>query len=200
MGHPRRLTWVSLHLDPSQCPGSILARGGGEEGAQRTLASVTSRLCARVEDLDLKPMRLDSERVRSALLIALGVDGPIVAAPTGSRLPYAEEWEHWQAGGLRYRCYRVRGWSGTDALPVVVNELSAIRAVATTVTLELIRVPPRSLAVRVVVRVASRPEFAADADTELRRRARALGLRLTPLDGEHALGLLAGTPLVGVLR
>ncbi|NUR63645.1 MAG: type VII secretion protein EccE [Catenulispora sp.] len=95
---PMRVYWLSLRYRPRQAPHASLARGGGELGAARAVASAALGLVARLDTAGYPADALDQVELGQELLVALNAGDP---APSAVR----ETWRDWSSGHLRQVCY-----------------------------------------------------------------------------------------------
>jgi hypothetical protein len=95
---PMRVYWLSLRYRPRQAPHASLARGGGELGAARAVASSALGLVARLDTAGYPADALDQLELGQELLVALNAGDP---APSEVR----ETWQDWSSGHLRQVCY-----------------------------------------------------------------------------------------------
>jgi type VII secretion protein EccE len=93
-----RVTWLALRYRPRQAPNAALARGGGELGAARTVASAALGLVARLDEAGYGADALNQSELAQELMVA--VHGADPAPPT-----VRETWRDWSAGHLRQVCY-----------------------------------------------------------------------------------------------
>ena len=95
---PMRVTWLALRYRPRQAPAAALARGGGELGAARAVASASLGLVSRLDEAGYSADALDQSELGQELMVA--VHGADPAPPT-----VQETWHDWSAGALRQVCY-----------------------------------------------------------------------------------------------
>lgn len=95
---PMRVYWLSLRYRPGQAPHASLARGGGELGAARAVASSALGLVARLDTAGYPADALDQMELGQELLVALNAGDP---APSEVR----ETWRDWSSGHLRQVCF-----------------------------------------------------------------------------------------------
>jgi type VII secretion protein EccE len=95
---PMRVTWLALRYRPRQAPYAALARGGGELGSARAVASAALGLVARLDQAGYGADALDQAELGQELMVALHGADP--APPT-----VLETWHDWSAGALRQICY-----------------------------------------------------------------------------------------------
>jgi hypothetical protein len=95
---PMRVTWLALRYRPRQAPYAALARGGGELGAARAVASAALGLVARLDEAGYGADALDQAELGQELLVAMHGADPAPPAPQ-------ETWRDWSAGSLRQICY-----------------------------------------------------------------------------------------------
>ncbi|MBS2540011.1 type VII secretion protein EccE, partial [Catenulispora sp. NF23] len=95
---PMRVTWLALRYRPRQAPYAAMARGGGELGAARAVASASLGLVSRLDEAGYAADALDQAELGQELMVA--VHGADPAPPT-----VQETWRDWSAGSLRQVCY-----------------------------------------------------------------------------------------------
>lgn len=181
----RRTVLVCLRLDPARCPGAVAARGGGQLGASRALASVAARLAAGL-DASVRARALGPDEVRSA--IRVGTEGQLE--------PATESWTGTGSPGVAQVAFRLTRWGAADPA-VLVDQLSRIPATATDLSLHLSPAPAGAVDLRLVLRVAGPPAMAAWLGTAVSAAARRHGARVAPLDGEHGVALRDTLPVGG---
>ena len=95
---PMRVTWLALRYRPRQAPYAALARGGGELGSARAVASAALGLVARLDEAGYGADALDQAELGQELMVAMHGADP---APPALQ----ETWRDWSAGNLRQICY-----------------------------------------------------------------------------------------------
>jgi type VII secretion protein EccE len=185
-----RSVWIALRLDPARCPGAVAARGGGDRGAHRALASVAARLSATL-DQHARVRALGPDEVRAAVAATAGV-----AVPDGSQARAVERWRQ-VAGPHRVQVgFRVRSWGRSDPTGVI-GLLEAVPGLATTASLVLTAAADRQVSARMSVRVVSLAADVEAVEAAVHRAAGAGGARLVRLDGEHAVAVQDALPTGG---
>lgn len=196
-----RTFWVAARFDGALHPVAVAARGGGEQGAVRAAAAAVLRLATSLRQLGYGLRVLDGTELVGELGTSLGLATPARAAgqpvTAQGRSPSAEEtWRWWSLGALHHMCFRLRRPPREAArLAAWCTVLANAPAVTTCVSVLFARDAGRRAA-SVVVRVA----VAADRDPRavrgaLRRATSSLRGGLTPIHGEHLLGVRATIPL-----
>jgi type VII secretion protein EccE len=174
---------IALQLRPGDCPGAVLARGGGAEGARRALSAVTTRLTGRLGD----------HRYRTRVLDPAELNGLLADAYPGKLV---EHWDHCVIDGSRQVGYAITRWPADlagflDAL----GRMPTARTIAAVVATAGDRGPR----LRGVVRVVEPPAPAPDG-TERGALAAVLsvaelyGAQLVRLDGEHGPAVATTIP------
>ncbi|MEZ7007698.1 type VII secretion protein EccE [Streptomyces sp. AD55] len=202
-----RITWIALKVDPELCPEAVAARGGGLTGAQRCVVRAADHLASRLTGAGFRATVLDEEELTSALATSACAN-PLVTAEAGRAGRHERRTEEsgrsWRCDNRRHTTYWVRRWpslGGSDGLtlPQFVARVTAVPALATTVSLTLAHADRQEMSLRGHLRVTGR---SADELTEARRAleaaAREAGAALTRLDREQLPGVLATLPLGGV--
>ncbi|WP_370366000.1 type VII secretion protein EccE [Catenulispora sp. GP43] len=95
---PMRVTWLALRYRPRQAPYAALARGGGELGSARAVASAALGLVSRLDEAGYGADALDQAELGQELMVAMHGADP---APPALQ----ETWRDWSAGALRQICY-----------------------------------------------------------------------------------------------
>jgi hypothetical protein len=95
---PMRVTWLALRYRPRQAPYAAAARGGGELGSARTVASAALGLVARLDEAGFTADALNQSELGQELMVA--VHGADPSPPN-----VQESWRDWSAGSLRQICY-----------------------------------------------------------------------------------------------
>ncbi|WP_344659528.1 type VII secretion protein EccE [Catenulispora subtropica] len=95
---PMRVYWLALRYRPRQAPHAALARGGGELGAARAVASAALGLVSRLDSAGYAADALDQFELGQELLVALNAGDP---APGEVR----ESWRDWSTGHLQQVCF-----------------------------------------------------------------------------------------------
>ncbi|MFI9343684.1 type VII secretion protein EccE [Streptomyces sp. NPDC052773] len=200
-----RIMWIALKLDPELCPEAVAARGGGLVGAQKCLVRSAEHLASRLTGAGFQVSVLTEEEVTAAIATSACAN-PMVTAQAGQsdapRRRTEETSRSWRCDNRRHTTYWVRRWpplggSGTG-LPQLVAQLTAVPALATTLSLTLSRGGRQEVALTGHVRVTGRSstELAASR-RELERVARQARTGLARLDREQLPGVLATLPLGG---
>ncbi|WP_308294666.1 type VII secretion protein EccE [Streptomyces sp. JJ66] len=202
-----RLTWVALKLDPERCREAVDARGGGVDGAQRALARVADQVASRLTGAGFRTTVLTEDELVAALATSAAAD-PLVTAQAGQpdATPVrrtAESARAWRCDDRWHTVYGIGRWpelgSGGSPLPEVAAALSALPALATTLSLTLARGPHEAVAITGHVRVTACGEAELAAlRQQVEQAARGAGVALTRLDHEQVPGVLASLPLGGV--
>jgi len=176
--YPVRMHWLAVRYHAAAAPWAALARGGGEPGCHKAVASAAQRLAG-----DLSGTVLAAPELWQDLHVALGVS-PDAGAPRA-----VEAWHHWSAGPVRQACFTPR--DPADAVPLLGRCVPAATFTCTTysITRPLPSGPTRVMAtVRLGV---SSQQFWLTPE----RVAAKLGVRLLPADGRQAQSTLATLPL-----
>ncbi|MEV8551080.1 type VII secretion protein EccE [Streptomyces glaucescens] len=200
-----RIMWIALKLDPELCPEAVAARGGGLVGAQKCLVRSAEHLASRLTGAGFRVTVLTEDEVTSAIATSACAN-PMVTAQAGQsetpRRRTEETSRSWRCDNRRHTTYWVRRWpplgGSGPGLPELVAQLTAVPALATTLSLTLARGGQREVSLTGHVRVTGRSstELAASR-RELERVARQARTGLARLDREQLPGVLATLPLGG---
>ncbi|GAA0671610.1 type VII secretion protein EccE [Streptomyces thermocarboxydovorans] len=202
-----RITWIALKLAPELCPEAVAARGGGLVGAQKCVVRAADHLVSRLTGAGFRAAVLDEEELTSAIATSACAN-PLVTAEAGrtdrQERRTEESSRSWRCDNRRHTTYWVRKWpalggGGGSSLPQFVARITAVPALATTVSVTVAPGDGRDVSLRGHVRVTGR---SADELTAARRAlegaARSSGAALARLDREQVPGVLATLPLGGV--
>ncbi|MCF2533665.1 type VII secretion protein EccE [Yinghuangia soli] len=196
-----RQTWIALRLDPELCATAVAARGGGVEGAQRTLLRAVNQLAATLGHSGLSCRPLDEASLVQALFTACGAN-PMVrrSGRGGSR---TSETRHvWRCDDRWHTTYWVSRWPKLSAAgtPDLVGALTGTPGLATTFSLAAQQGGGGSVGLTGHVRISARSADELDhAASRLEARARELHVGLVRLDWEQQPGLVETLPLGGNL-
>jgi type VII secretion protein EccE len=200
-----RIMWIALKLDPELCPEAVAARGGGLVGAQKSLVRSAEHLASRLTGAGFRVSVLTEEEVTSAIATSACAN-PMVTTQAGQnetpRRRTEETSRSWRCDNRRHTTYWVRRWPSLggsgSGLPQLVAQLTAVPALATTLSLTLSRGGQQEVSLTGHVRVTGRSstELAASR-RELERVARQAQTGLARLDREQLPGVLATLPLGG---
>ncbi|MET9295866.1 type VII secretion protein EccE [Streptomyces sp. NPDC003077] len=201
-----QLTWIALKLDPELCAEAIEARGGGMEGAQRSLLRAADQLVSRLSARGVRARVLAEREVVAAIGTAVCVSPRAASGAMGRDGRAARRT---QETPRALRCddrWHTTSWIGrwpqlgTGGTPLsgIVQELTGTRAMASTFALTASHGSGRAPAISGYVRLSTRSESELDAaQQELERRSGTLKVGLVRLDREQLPGLLATLPLGG---
>ncbi|MBW1599613.1 type VII secretion protein EccE [Streptomyces sp. JJ38] len=202
-----RVTWVALKLDPELCAEAVAARGGGFEGAQRALVRVADHLASRLVGAGFRATVLSEDECVTAMATSVVAD-PMVTAQashpgTAPARRTAESVRSWRCDDRWHTVYGIRRWpalgTGGPSLVDVAGALSAVPALATTLSITLAPRGKESVALTSHVRITGRgAEELSALCRQLEEAARRLRVGLVRLDREQAPGVLASIPLGGL--
>ncbi|WP_166664008.1 type VII secretion protein EccE [Actinophytocola oryzae] len=102
---PVRLHWLALRYRAADAPWAALARGGGDEGCRKAVASAAQRLVSDLAGAGCAASVLDASELGQELLAALGAS-PDPTGPGGFRA--VETWRHWSSGPVHQACFTPR--------------------------------------------------------------------------------------------
>lgn len=194
-----RQTWVALRLDPERCATAIAARGGGLEGAQRTLMRTVNQCSAVLGRSGLHCHPLDEQALGQALFAASGAN-PAVRGSGRSGARTTETRDAWRCDDRWHTTFWISRWprlSGEIA-PDVLGALTGTAGLATTFSLTVHEGGGGSVGLTGHIRVSARSSDELEvAAAQLEARARELRTGVVRLDWEQQPGLLATLPLGG---
>ncbi|MGW0660745.1 type VII secretion protein EccE [Streptodolium elevatio] len=194
-----RQTWIALRLVPEQCATAVAARGGGLEGAQRTLLRAVNQLSATLGQSGLDCRVLDEQALVQALFAACGAN-PAVRR-TGRGGTRTTETRHaWRCDDRWHTTYWISRWPrlSPGGTPDLVGALTGTPGLATTFSLTAQQGGGGSVGLTGHLRVSARSADELDrAAQRLEARARSLRVGLVRLDWEQQPGLVATLPLGG---
>lgn len=181
----RRVVLVCLRLDPALCPRAVAARGGGQVGASRALASVAARLAAGL-----------GTGVRVRVLGPDDVHSAIRAGTAEQPEPATERWAGTGSRGAAEIAFRLTRWAAGNPT-ALVDDLSRLPGTATVLSLGMTAAAAGAVDLRLVLRVAGPHPSAAWLETAAAAAARRHGARVARMDGEHAVALRETLPVGG---
>jgi type VII secretion protein EccE len=194
--------WLVLRHDPVLSRSAVGSAGSARDvraSLLRALAGRSGRALDLLASLSLKGQVLDAQAAEELLSGPLPGTG-LAAEPADDAglsvgdLP-APSWAGWNAAGVRHMTYWLRRWPA-DGLHSLQQELATIPARSVTTAVLVTAAPADRFGLTVTVRVTiSQDSDQARVHGAVRAAAAACGARLTRLDGEHDLGLLATMPL-----
>lgn len=202
-----RITWIALKVDPELCPEAVAARGGGPVGAQKCVVRAADHLASRLTGAGFRATVLDEEELISAIATSACAN-PLVTAEAGrvdrQDRRTEESGRSWRCDNRRHTTYWIRRWPQLGgergvSLPQFVARVTAVPALATTVSLTLARADRQEMSLSGHLRVTGRSaEELTAARRALEESARETGAALARLDREQLPGVLATLPLGGV--
>ncbi|WP_436787514.1 type VII secretion protein EccE [Yinghuangia sp. YIM S10712] len=194
-----RQTWIALRLDADRCRPAVAARGGGLEGAQRTLLRAVNHLATTLAATGLSCRPLDEQTLIQALFAASGASPS--ARNTGRNGPRTVETRQaWRCDDRWHTTYWIARWPRLSeaSSPDLVGALTGTTGPATTFSLTAQAGGGGSVALTGHVRVSARSaDELRQAAAELEARARQLRVGLVRLDWEQRPALVATLPLGG---
>ncbi|GCD42630.1 type VII secretion protein EccE [Streptomyces paromomycinus] len=201
-----QLTWIALKLDPELCAEAIEARGGGLDGAKRSLLRAADQLVSRLSAHGVRAKVLAEREVVAAVGTAVCVS-PRAANGAMGRDGRAARRTQETVRAMRcddrwHTTYWIGRWpqlgQGGTPLAGVVQLLSSTPAMASTFSLTASHGSGRAPAISGYVRLSTRSENELTAaQGELERRSGSVKVGLVRLDREQLPGLLATLPLGG---
>lgn len=201
-----QLTWIALKLDPELCAEAIEARGGGVEGAERSLLRAADQLVSRLTAHGVRAKVLAEREVVAAIGTAVCVS-PRAANGAMGRDGRAARRTQETTRAMRcddrwHSTYWISRWpqlgEGGAPLAAVTQLLTSTRAMASTFALTATHGGGRAPAISGYIRLSTRSENELSAaQSELERRSGSVKVGLVRLDREQLPGLLATLPLGG---
>ncbi|WP_407549605.1 type VII secretion protein EccE [Streptomyces sp. Pv4-95] len=201
-----QLTWIALKLDPELCAEAIEARGGGMEGAKRSLLRAADQLVSRLTAHGVRARVLAEREVVAAIGTAVCVSPRAANGAMGRDGRAARRTQEttraWRCDDRWHSTYWIGRWpqlgEGGAPLAAVTQLLTSTRAMASTFALTASHGGGRAPAITGYVRLSTRSENElSSAQNELERRAGSVKVGLVRLDREQLPGLLATLPLGG---
>ena len=169
---PMRIHWLAVRYRPVEAPLAAEARGGGSDGAARTVASAAMGLVGKLAAAGFEAKVLDEPELRQDLLVALG------AGNSGADARIRETWHDWSIGTLRQRCFTPKDRGGElDALGRWADQ-----AAFTCTSHTLTRDNRERVTGATRVRIGIHP---TELQLDDKRVAKALGLRLVTSNGRQ---------------
>ncbi|MFH8570676.1 type VII secretion protein EccE [Streptomyces sp. NPDC017993] len=201
-----QLTWIALKLDPELCAEAIEARGGGMEGAKRSLLRAADQLVSRLTVHGVRARVLAEREVVAALGTAVCVSPRAANGAMGRDGRAARRTQEttraWRCDDRWHSTYWIGRWpqlgQGGAPLAAVTQLLTSTRAMASTFALTASHGGGRAPAISGYVRLSTRSENELSAaQSELERRSGSVKVGLVRLDREQMPGILATLPLGG---
>ncbi|WP_262386899.1 type VII secretion protein EccE [Streptomyces sp. TRM49041] len=200
-----RITWIALKLDPELCAEAVAARGGGLEGAQKSVLRAADQLASRLAGAGFRATVLTEQELTSALATSTCAN-PLALAQAGrAQTPSRRTKETsrtWRCDDRRHTTYWVGRWPqfgpGGSSLPQLVALLTSIPALASTFSLTLSAGDRQEVSVTGYLRITGRSdEELVTGRHALERAARGVKTGLVRLDREQLPAMLATLPLGG---
>ncbi len=175
--------------------GRSRAAGAGELDVGRRLRGALARIAASLQTRGFRARVLDGPELESVLRRSR-------VGPDQARTPAAtahESWRRWQTGRLAHVSFGATRWPARVP-PDLLADLGRVGDGIegwTSMTVSGIQAPDRQrgpTGARLVVRIVAPVDQLAHATRRLRAHARALGVSLVRLDGEHGPAVYATAP------
>ncbi|MFJ6747629.1 MULTISPECIES: type VII secretion protein EccE [unclassified Streptomyces] len=201
-----QLTWIALKLDPELCAEAIEARGGGMDGAQRSLLRAADQLVSRLTAHGVRARVLAEREVVAAIGTAVCVSPRAANGAMGRDGRAARRTQEtsraWRCDDRWHSTYWIGRWpqlgQGGAPLAAVTQLLTSTSAMASTFSLTATHGGGRAPAISGYVRLSTRSENELSAaQNELERRSGSVKVGLVRLDREQLPGVLATLPLGG---
>ncbi len=201
-----QLTWIALKLDPELCAEAIEARGGGMDGAQRSLLRAADQLVSRLTAHGVRARVLAEREVVAAIGTAVCVSPRAANGAMGRDGRAARRTQEtsraWRCDDRWHSTYWIGRWpqlgQGGAPLAAVTQLLTSTAAMASTFSLTATHGGGRAPAISGYVRLSTRSENELSAaQNELERRSGSVKVGLVRLDREQLPGVLATLPLGG---
>jgi type VII secretion protein EccE len=185
--------WVVLRLGPADAIAAAASRGGGLDGVDRAMATLTGRAGKALAAAGMTSRVLDAPSL-AATVVGACRPGPV--ADPGDRGD--ERWEAWHADDLAHACLQLTGWP-SDPPATFFTGLGRVPAALVAVAVTL-HPHDDDAEVRCVVRLAAGPDALPAAVTEATAVARRAGARACRLDGRQAAAVYATAPTAAGVR
>ncbi|MBB4679067.1 type VII secretion protein EccE [Crossiella cryophila] len=189
---PIRVHWLSLRYRPAEAPLAALARGGGQEGSRRAVASAAHRLVSRLAEAGYPATVLDTLELHQELLVAVGADPEVVSGPLAhdgtARHRVTETWRDVSVGRLRQACFVPK--DPADAIALLGR--CAPEAMFTCTSYTLSRTARGDLVAQARARVGV---AAGGLWLSPQRASQSLGVPVVPVDGRQDEHTIATLPL-----
>jgi len=181
-----REMWLAVRLSPGDAVEAASERGGEVIGVHRALSAAIARIGTSLTAAGIGYLVPDAVGLQRIFTIACGLERPE---------PVSEHWAGWHAAGRIHLCFAVRSFPA-EPHPELLTELERVPAASASHTAVILRPngSGRPPSVRMVLRLVTTPEHAAECARQAHQNARRLGVGLIRLNGEHATGVYATSP------
>jgi type VII secretion protein EccE len=183
---PLSVYWLALRYRHDDAPWAALARGGGQDGRHKAVASAALRLVSELADAGYASSVLDTPDLHNELMAAVGADSDAVHGSGPPSYRAEENWRSWSVGKLRQACFVPR--SAQDAVALMGRYVPDAAFTCTSYTLH--RTAYGSVREVAAVRVGLPKDGPAPQEA-----ATALGGHLQPAHGRHGRHVLTTLPL-----
>jgi type VII secretion protein EccE len=189
-----RATWLAVRLDARSFAADLLDHTTDPDSAPPLVASLVRRVGKVLRRAGVAHQVLDADALVHALARSCDVD------PVGPGEPLAqvrEEWTEWHSARLSHRSFWIRDWPPIGEVGALLDQMSAAPAALTSVTLVLWPSSAGRVDLRGMVRLAAPETDLARVCEAFIAMARASGVELFALDGEHGPAVYATAPTGG---
>jgi type VII secretion protein EccE len=185
-----RIVWVSVRLDERRFLDAWVEDADPIDQAPAVVAAIVRRMGRVMRRDGVSYQALDSDGLLDALVRSLDLErDPTAEQPK-------EAWEHWRSAHLTHASFWISDWPPADEAAAMLEQLAAVPAAATTLSLTL-DAREEFTDFRCIVRISTKEyglAAAAEAVGEIVQRCGGSVLRL---DGEHVPAAYATAPTGG---
>lgn len=185
---PVRMYWLALRYRAADDPWAAVARGGGEAGCRKAVATAAQRLLSDLAGAGCAGSVLDAPELCQELLAALGAS-PDPSGPGGYRA--VETWRHWSSGPVHQACFTPRATEDAVSLLGRCVPEALFTCTAYSLTRTVHEGPTRVQATATVRIGVPHNQFWCTPE----KAAAKLGVGLLSANGRHSQQVLASLPL-----
>jgi type VII secretion protein EccE len=185
-----RNVWISVRVEEQRFVAAWADEADPVEQAPAVVAALLRRM-GRVMRRDVVGYQpLDADGLLDTLVRSLDLEqDPSAEQPT-------ETWEQWRSAHLTHASFWVSNWPPTDQAAAMLEQIAAVPAASTSVSLVL-DAREEHTDFRCIVRVATRQYGLAAAAAAVEEVVERFGGAVLRLDGEHAPAVYASAPTGG---
>lgn len=185
-----RIVWVSVRLDERRFLDAWVTDSDPIAQAPAVVAALVRRMGRVMRRDGVSYQALDTDGLLDALVRSLDLErGPSAGQPT-------ESWENWRSANLTHATFWISRWPDPDKAASMLEQLAAVPAAATTLSLSL-DAHEEFTDFRCLVRVSTKEYGLETASAAVREIVHRFGGSVLRLDGEQVPAAYASAPTGG---